>query len=175
MLSTPRSRLLAALALLVATGGAGAAGLARRFAGTDDPCVSTSSAVVVLTRSRSLWLCDGGKARARFRVSLGSRGVDKRIQGDRKTPLGTYTLGTPRPSAGWGTFIPVGYPTAQQRKLGYTGSAVGVHGPARGFRWAGGANAWLDWTGGCIGLASDEELAQVAAVAHRGGATITIR
>jgi len=174
-MSLPRRRLLAALALLALAGGAGAATLARRFAGAADPCVEGSSAVVVLTASRSLWLCEAGKARARFRVSLGQGGVDKRRQGDEKTPLGTYTLGAPRPSAGWGTFIPIGYPTAVQRKRGFTGSAVGIHGPARKLRWAGRANAWLDWTGGCVGMASDEELAQVAAVARRGGAMISIR
>jgi murein L,D-transpeptidase YafK len=175
MRPSSRTRLLLALALLASAGGAGAAGLAYRFAGAKDPCATTSSAVVVLTASRSLWLCEGQKARARFRVSLGSAGVDKRVEGDRKTPLGTYALSAPRPSARWGTFIPIGYPTPEQRKLGYTGAAVGIHGPARAFRWAGVANAWLDWTAGCIGLASDEEIARVAAVARTAGATVTIR
>ncbi len=171
----PRRLLLAAVALLALAGGAGAAGLARRFAGAADPCATGASAVVVLTASRTLWLCERGRATARFRVSLGQGGTDKRREGDEKTPLGTYTLGAPRASAGWGTFIPIGYPTAAQRRRGYTGAAVGVHGPARGFRWAGRANAWFDWTGGCVGMASDAELAQVAAVARRGGATISIR
>jgi murein L,D-transpeptidase YafK len=171
----PRPRLLAALALLALAGGAAAASLARRFAGSADPCATSKSAVVVLTASRTLWLCERGQAAARFRVSLGQGGVDKRREGDERTPLGTYTLGAPRPSAGWGTFIPIGYPTAAQRERGYTGSAVGIHGPARGLRWAGAANAWIDWTGGCIGMASDEELARVAAVARRGGVTISIR
>jgi murein L,D-transpeptidase YafK len=74
-----------------------------------------------------------------------------------------------------GDVHPIGYPTPDQRKLGSTGSAVGIHGPARSFRWAGAANAWLDWTGGCIGIASDQELAEVAKVARGRRATITIR
>ncbi len=95
--------------------------------------------------------------------------------GDRRTPLGTYTLGAPRPSARWGTFIPVGYPTDEQRRRGFTGSDVGIHGPERRLRWLGPINAWLDWTAGCVAVPDDQALARVAAVARRGGAAITLR
>ncbi len=113
--------------------------------------------------------------RWRYRVSLGSAGVDKRAQGDRRTPLGTYTLGAPRPSARWGTFIPIGYPTDEQRRRGFTGSDVGIHGPERRLRWLGPINAWLDWTAGCVAVPDDRALARVAAAARRGGAAITLR
>ena len=178
-MSRPSHRLvlsLAALALLWAAGAAIAVGVSRRFRGVEDPCAGTASAIVVLTESHTLFLCDGGRATARIRASIGSRGTDKRAEGDRRTPLGTYVLGEPRTSARFGTFIPIGYPTEEQRRRGLTGAAVGLHGPERRLRWAGAANAWVDWTAGCIALPSDAAISVVAAeVRRRGGATITIR
>jgi hypothetical protein len=169
-------RFLLSLALLLAAGAAAAVGVSRRFRGAADPCAGTASAIVVLTESHTLFLCDGGRATARFRVSIGSRGTDKRIQGDRRTPLGTYALGEPRASARFGTFIPIGYPTDEQQRRGLTGAAVGLHGPDRRLRWAGAANAWVDWTAGCVALPSDYAIAAVAAeVRRRSSPAITIR
>lgn len=166
---------LVLILVLVVTPLAAAAAVALRFRGAADPCPTAATPVVVTTASRTLWLCEGGRAAARFPVALGSRGTGKRIEGDRKTPLGTYTLGSPRPSSGYGTFIPVGYPTDEERRRGFTGSAVGIHGPRRQLRWAGPANAWLDWTGGCIALPDDAAIARVAALAQGGQVSVTVR
>ena len=65
-------------------------------------------------------------------------------------------------SAKYGLFIPIGYPTAEQRAQGFTGSAVGIHGPNRGLRWLGKLNNLLDTTDGCIGVATDPEMAVIA-------------
>ncbi len=146
-----------------------------RFAGAEDPCPTASTPLVLTTRSRTLWLCEAGRATAHLPVALGSAGVDKRVQGDRRTPIGTYTLGTPHPSSGYGTFIPIAYPTEAQRKQGFTGTAVGIHGPRRRFRWLGPVNAWFDWSGGCVAVADDAAIAKVVQVASRGRAAITIR
>ena len=96
-------------------------------------------------------------------VALGWRGIGKRRRGDGKTPLGRYDLGVPRPSRKYGTFIPVGYPTAEQRQRGFTGSAIGIHGPPRETRHAGLANVADDWTLGCIAVADDATIRAVAA------------
>jgi murein L,D-transpeptidase YafK len=74
-----------------------------------------------------------------------------------------YPLGAPRASARYRTFIPVGYPTPQQRRQGLTGSAVGIHGPARQLRWLGSINTFLDWTAGCVVVGSDAEMDRIAA------------
>jgi murein L,D-transpeptidase YafK len=60
-------------------------------------------------------------------------------------------------------FIPIGYPTANQRRDGYTGSAIGIHGPSRIFTRAGWMNTAADWTKGCIAVASDEAINEIAA------------
>ncbi len=132
------------------------------------PCQAGETAVVVRTAERALHLCEGGRSARRFAVALGTGGIGKRRQGDGKTPLGWYPLGAPRPSQSYGTFIPVGYPTAAQARLGFTGSAVGIHGPTRGSAFAGPLTVMVDWTAGCIAVASDDEIRAIATwVTHR--------
>lgn len=123
--------------------------------------------VLVQTAPRVLLLCgQDGREEGRFRVSLGQGGLGKRRQGDGKTPLGRYPLGAPRPSAsGFDTFVPVGYPTPAQRAAGYTGSAIGVHGPPDTWPDAVG-QAWVasgNWTLGCIAVATTAEIRGIAA------------
>jgi len=122
--------------------------------------------VVVDTAAGRLHLCDAGRSVEAYPVSLGSGGTGKRKQGDEKTPLGTYRLGKPRGSKKYGRFIPVGYPTKAQRKKGYTGSAIGIHGPPRAALWVGRlglgrALTLFDVTKGCIAVGTDEEIGAI--------------
>ena len=128
--------------------------------------------VLVATGDHQLALCDAGKAVAAYRVALGRGGTDKRVEGDNKTPMGTYAVGEPRPSKRFGTFIPIVYPTEEQRRNGYTGSDVGIHGPLRGTRWAGRVNVWFDWIAGCAAVASDDELETVAGFVRQRRPTV---
>jgi hypothetical protein len=139
------------------------------------PCSSPSAEIVVATDAHKLWLCESGRPVASYPVALGRGGTDKRVRGDNKTPLGTYALGSPGPSSRFGTFIPVAYPTAEQRLKGFTGSDVGIHGPDRRFRWAGRMNNWFDWTAGCVALATDDDVQAVAAWVRKVKPTVTIR
>jgi murein L,D-transpeptidase YafK len=138
-------------------------------------CPRRGPHVLVVTKDHELLLCERGREVASYRVALGRAGTGKRAQGDDKTPLGSYTLGAPRPSPRFGTFIPIAYPTREQRLRGFTGTAVGIHGPARRFRWAGRLNAWADWTAGCVALATDDEVEAIAAWVQKLKPAITIR
>ncbi len=142
---------------------------------SDARCPPAAAVALVETREHRLVLCDAGRSVGTYPVALGRGGTGKRVQGDGKTPLGAYALGAPRPSRGFGTFIPIGYPTAEQRRSGYTGTAVGIHGPPRRTRWAGRANAWFDWTAGCVGVASDADLGAVAAFVRARRPAVVIR
>jgi len=126
------------------------------------PCQGTASYLHVDTAAHRLWLCDDATAERSYDIRLGKGGVGKTREGDGKVPLGTYGLGAPRPSVEYGTFIPIKYPTREQRALGYTGSAVGVHGPNRDLRWLGGLINVFDTTDGCVGLATDDETSALA-------------
>ena len=110
-----------------------------------------------------LHLCEAGLSVGEYAVAMGKGGPGKRREGDNKTPVGRYLLGLPRASSSFGTFIPIGYPTPSQKRDGYTGSAIGIHGPSRTFAWAGSTNTAVDWTEGCIAVASDEAIEEIAA------------
>lgn len=141
----------------------------------DPGCPVAGHAVVVNTSARTLSLCSEGRAAERFPVALGRGGVDKRREGDGRTPLGSYALGPPRPSARYGTFVPIAYPTPEQRALGFTGRHVGIHGPARGAAWLGSLSTRVDWTAGCVATGTDEELARIAAFVRRHRPRVVLR
>jgi len=122
------------------------------------PCNGRDKKILVLTGSRELFLCEGAKALHRYAVSLGTGGTGKTAEGDEKTPLGEYRLGTPRPSPSFGTFIPVAYPTLDQRRQGYNGGQIGIHGPTRATKFLGKLNTIPNWTQGCIAVGTDEEI-----------------
>ena len=124
------------------------------------PCADKGTALYVDATQRVLWLCESGKAVEAIPVALGRGGVNKRVEGDAKVPLGEYPLGSPVPSKAYHLFIPVGYPTPSQRRRGFTGSAIGVHGPHRGY--VGPDSITIDWTLGCIAVGTDAEIGRVA-------------
>lgn len=121
-----------------------------------DPCDGRGTVLLVLTGPHEMRRCEWGQTAGWWRVALGAGGVDKRRQGDRKTPLGRYPIGRARPSRQFGLFIPIDYPTPEQRRQGYTGSDIGIHGPQRQYREMGAWNVSADWTWGCIAVASDD-------------------
>ena len=136
------------------------AALVLATAAPPEPCAGKGTALYVNATERMLWLCQSGRATDSLPVALGRGGVNKRLEGDAKVPLGEYPLGVPRISQSYHLFIPVGYPTPSQRRKGFTGGAIGVHGPVRGY---GGPSALaIDWTLGCIAVGSDDEIGRVA-------------
>ena len=142
---------------------AGLLGRRDRPVGGDGRCAAPDARVVVDLARHTLALCDKGALVEKFDVRVGKGGVGKTREGDGKTPVGTYALGAPRPSNRYGTFIPIGYPTDEQKKLGYTGGDVGVHGPPRWFKWLGSLVNAFDLSDGCVGLARDAEVERIAA------------
>jgi murein L,D-transpeptidase YafK len=125
-------------------------------------CAGRGPHVVVETAEHALFLCEGATEVRWFGVRL-SGAAGKTREGDDKVPLGVYPLAAPRRSKAYGTFIPIGYPTPKQQRAGYTGGAVGVHGPDRRVRWLGRLTNLLDTTSGCVGIATDEEMAVIVA------------
>lgn len=140
------------------------------------PCAVPDARIVVNTAAHRLLLCDRDQQTATFGVRIGSGGVGKTKEGDDKTPLGVYPLAAPRKSQRYGTFIPIGYPTPEQQKRGFTGGSIGVHGPDRLVRWMGSMVNTFDTTSGCVGIATDDEMAKIAAWVKTAGArTIELR
>lgn len=141
-----------------------------------DKCETSDRRIVVLTAERRLLLCDRTYLAGSFEIHLGRGGVGKTRQGDDKVPIGVYSLGQPRKSEKFWMFIPIGYPTPEQLKKGYTGKDVGVHGPHRYLRWLGPLTNTVSSTAGCIGLGRNAQIEEMSAwVKSMNVKTIEIR
>jgi murein L,D-transpeptidase YafK len=91
-----------------------------------------------------------------YYATLGKRGVDKAIEGDKKTPIGVYQVTSRIPGSklpdlyGWGAF-PIDYPNEWDRLLGKTGYGIWLHGvPADNYSRA----PWA--SDGCVALANPD-------------------
>jgi hypothetical protein len=133
-----------------------------------DPCAGHSREFVVDGRSKGMWLCESGQPSESFRVGLGRGGLGKRVHDDNKTPVGEYALGTPHASERFHRFTPVGYPTRDQARQGYSGADVGIHGPVTWIRWLPGGGTWFNRTRGCIEVGSARDADRIAAWVREG-------
>ena len=140
-------------------------GLSMAASTIANPCESRGTALYVRTAAHRMYLCEAGETMETLAVALGTGGVNKRREGDAKVPLGEYALAPARASRDYHLFLHVGYPTSRQRQAGFTGSAVGVHGPPRGFDHP--SSTSVDWTLGCIAVGTDAEIERVAAWVRR--------
>ena len=92
---------------------------------------------------------------------------DKKMEGDRRTPEGTYRITGKRPHSKWSHFIALDYPTKEdlakfnQRKQrgeiprnASPGGGIGIHGtwPRDEFM----IDRYKNWTNGCIALKNED-------------------
>ena len=101
--------------------------------------------------------------------------MDKKRAGDRRTPLGTYVLGAPRPSGRFGIFIPIGYPTPEQASEGRSGGDLGIHGPPRGKAEPEWPTTAFDWTKGCVATGTDADVEVIASFVRERQPVVVIR
>lgn len=142
-------------------------------------CSVLKDAILIDTFYHRMWLCEAGQQIAEYTVAIGDGGVPKRNKDDDKTPIGLYPLGDPRdsekadchlcwtPTKKFHKFIPVGYPTPEQRANGFDGSNIGIHGPWYGTNLLGKVGLGRlttinDWTQGCIAVGSNDEIDYIA-------------
>lgn len=130
-------------------------------------CPPSVNAVVVETHSHRLFLCEGGQAIAEYEVAIGSGGTSSGRVKWAQTPLGRFTLTEPRPSAHFHVFIPLTNPDPKR----FSAWAIGIHGPPRETKDEGALNVASDWTWGCIALASDALIDEVATFVRSRHAT----
>lgn len=123
---------------------------------------SEPNGIIISASEKKLILCENGQLVKQFYVAIGQRGIGKTKVGDKKTPLGDYFLENPHLSQQFGLFIPIDYPTPRQKAMGYTGYAIGIHGPLRSSSWFSRFNNNRNWTYGCIAVSTDREIMQIA-------------
>lgn len=120
-----------------------------------------------------------------FRVALGSGGRQhKEMEGDRRTPHGTYRIMQVRPSAQWHTFLQMNYPNMDDARIGLRnglitreqyreilqahvsgtlppqntplGGAIGIHGIGEETEERLNIHEIANWTQGCIAMRNHE-------------------
>ena len=105
---------------------------------------------------------------ATYPVVFGSKNLgDKMMEGDRKTPEGTYKIVIKRPHEKWGKILLIDYPNAadiakfNQRKLqgivppnAKIGGGIGIHGTWPRDEMA--VDYFQNWTNGCVSMKREE-------------------
>ncbi len=98
---------------------------------------SSRHAIAVDTSRARLYLFEnsarGLRLVADYYISVGKAGIDKRVEGDERTPLGVYYITSnldPRtlPDLYGSGALPINYPNALDIKRGQTGSGIWLHG-----------------------------------------------
>jgi murein L,D-transpeptidase YafK len=122
----------------------------------------TASRVVVLKSDRRLQLYEGDTLLQEYSVSLGFSPVgQKQIEGDGKTPEGSYFIDKRNPNSQYHLSLHVSYPTAEQTQQAIAmgvnpGGLIMIHGIRNGLGVLGRLHLLIDWTAGCIAVSNDE-------------------
>jgi len=147
------------------------AGCSTRFKGYDGPEVTS---IVVNKGERNMYLLYNEQVLKQYRFDLGFAPTgDKKIEGDGKTPEGTYLINRRNPNSSFHLSLGISYPNskdiAEAKALGKSpGGEIFIHGqpnliPAKG----------PDWTAGCIAV-KNREIEQIYAMVDIG-TLITLR
>lgn len=127
-----------------------------KFQSYDGPEVT---GIVVNKADREMFLVHNGKALRKYDIELGFAPIgDKQIEGDGKTPEGTYFIDRRNPNSRFHLSLGISYPNAQDRAeariLGKSpGGDIFIHGQQNPFKPGRGDP---DWTWGCISVTNDE-------------------
>ena len=167
---SPRLSLLAALALVLLTGGCQQiSGLAARLfpppprpqpAATvpAPPPPLQADRVVVFKRRRILELLRGGEVAERFPIALGEHPEGaKRRQGDGRTPEGAYVIDWRTDDTRYTRELHISYPDAADRERAEAqhaapGGGIFIHGLPRDYGPFDPPAWYRDWTDGCIAV-----------------------
>jgi murein L,D-transpeptidase YafK len=154
----------AALSLTACTSG-------TKFQTYDGPEVTS---IVVNKGQRKMYLLNNEEILEKFEFDLGfAPDGDKKVEGDGKTPEGTYIIDRRNPNSSFHLSLGISYPNsadiAEARALGKgPGGEIFIHGQPNRFKAKG-----PDWTAGCIAV-TNREMEQLYAMVT-DGTLITIR
>lgn len=118
--------------------------------------------VLVEKAARKLHLMKNGKAFRTFAIALGLEPVgDKEMEGDQRTPEGTYLLDERNPDSDFFLSIHISYPTAGERRDAQVrgidpGGAIMIHGQPNTPTFSSGYYQKADWTNGCIAVSNSD-------------------
>ncbi len=128
------------------------------------PAAETPQAdkIIIVKSKRTMALMSGDKVLKTYRVALGTVPVGpKQIQGDHKTPEGSYMISAKNAGSRFHLALRVSYPSpadrARARTLhASTGGDIMIHGLGREFAFLGPLQWKTDWTDGCVAVTNEE-------------------
>jgi murein L,D-transpeptidase YafK len=107
-------------------------------------------------------LLSGGRVLKTYKVALGTVPVGpKRIEGDHKTPEGSYVIDAKNPHSLFHLALHISYPSAEDQQRARSlrvrpGGAIMIHGLPKTFAYLGALHRQSDWTDGCIAVTNAE-------------------
>lgn len=141
--------------------------------------------LLIIKSNYRLYLYEDTKLLKTYKVVFGNNNLgDKRMEGDRETPDGTFYITDKHPDKRWNKFILLDYPNKESiEKFDYRkahglipknakiGGGIGIHGCRPGVQL--GIDLRVNWTNGCIGMknADVDELYSIVKV----GTPVVIR
>ncbi len=129
--------------------------------------------ILIEKKDRRLTLIAKGKVLKTYQIALGGNPVGpKEMQGDNKTPEGTYVIDSRNRDSRYHLSLRISYPNEKDKKrakqLGVSpGGDIMIHGIKNGFSWLGDLHTEVDWTKGCIAV-TDEEVMEIDRLALNG-------
>lgn len=147
-----------------------------KFQAYDGPEVTS---VVVNKSARKMYLLHGEDVLREYKVGLGFAPLGhKQIEGDGKTPEGTYVINRRNPNSQYHLSVGISYPNPSDRQaareMGKSpGGDIFIHGEPNSKRERKRASRVQDWTAGCISV-SNEEIEEIFAMV-RDGTVIALR
>lgn len=118
--------------------------------------------IEVYKSKRKMNVYSGGILLKTYKIALGKNPVGhKEIEGDCKTPEGTYTIDGKNPESAFHKNLGVSYPNKKDLEhaaaLGKSaGGDIKIHGLRNGRGYRAKFHRWKDWTAGCIAVTDYE-------------------
>lgn len=136
--------------------------VATRSALLAAPMPVKADMIIVHKAQRVLHLMRNGEVLKSYRVALGKDPLGhKEVQGDNKTPEGTYFIDYLKPKSDFHRGIGLSYPSTWDQvqasiKGVAPGGAIMIHGLPNGYDAASVGHPYVDWTAGCIAVTNKE-------------------
>ncbi|MBE1285996.1 MAG: L,D-transpeptidase family protein [Rhodobacteraceae bacterium] len=137
------------------------------------------TSIVINKGARKMYLLHHEEILKEYKVDLGFAPVgDKKIEGDGKTPEGTYLIDRRNPNSSFHLSLGISYPNARDvaeaQALGKKpGGEIFIHGQPNLLRDRKRAKKTQDWTAGCVAVKNDE-MEEIYAMV-RTGTVISLR
>jgi murein L,D-transpeptidase YafK len=122
----------------------------------------TADRVLIEKHTRRLTLFSRGRPVKTYRIALGRRPTGaKTMEGDGKTPEGSYVIDHRKPDSQFHRALRISYPNRVDRRRAAAGGVapggdIMIHGLPNGMGKIGALHRAYDWTNGCIAVTDDE-------------------